>query len=193
MRAAHPARCDDRRVKLGIALLVVMLSFAAAGCGDSGGNSEAEQWASSVCSTVSDWQGEIEQSAQDVQAALQSPGAGTVATIESQIQSALTATEKLSTDLKAIGAPDIDSGTQAKQQVDALASQLTAAVNVAKNSVDALPDNPNLGDLAQKLAPLVPAIQTLADSTKNAVEAIQTSSGELKQGFEDADSCKSFR
>ena len=191
MRIPPPALLPrSAPVKLVIALLAATLAFAAAGCGDS---SEGEQWASSVCSTVSDWQGKIEQAAQEVQTELQAPDLGTVAAITTQISSAVTATQKLSTDLKAIGAPDVDSGQQAKQQVDALASQLQAAVNVAKNSVDALPENPNLNQLSQKLLPLAPAIQTLATSTSNTVKAIQTSSDELKQGFEDADSCKPYR
>lgn len=192
MRYPHPLRCDDTPVRLGIALLAVTLAFAAAGCGSSD-NSEAETWASSVCSTVSDWQGEIAQSAQEVQTALQSPSSGTVATIETQIQSAVTATQQLSTDLKAIDAPDIDSGQQAKQQVDALASQLQSAVNLAKDTVDALPEDAKLTQLAQELLPLAPAIQALATSTSNTVKAIQESSDELKQGFQDADACKPYR
>jgi len=191
MRNRHPIACDDRRVRLGIALLALALSFAAAGCG--GNSSEAEKWANSVCSTVSDWQGTIEQAAQDVQTELQSPSLSTVGAIETQIQSAVTATQKLSTDLKAIGAPDIDSGSQAKQQVDALASQLQSAVTIAKNTIDALPKDANLNELAQKLLPLAPAIQSLATSTSNTVKAIETSSDELKEGFKKADACKPYR
>jgi septal ring factor EnvC (AmiA/AmiB activator) len=191
MRSRHPIACDHVRVRLGIALLALTLSFAAAGCG--GDSSEAETWANSVCSTVSDWQGEIAQTAQEVQTELQSPNLGTVATIETQIQSAVTATQKLVTDLKAIDAPDIDSGTQAKQQVDALASQLQSALNIAKNTIDALPENANLNELAQKLLPLAPAIQSLATSASNTVKAIETSGDELKEGFEKADACKQYR
>jgi septal ring factor EnvC (AmiA/AmiB activator) len=191
MRSRHPIACDHSRVRLGIALLALTLTFAAAGCGSD--SSEAETWANSVCSTVSDWQGTIEQAAQEVQSELQSPNLGTVAAIETQIQSAVTATQKLSTDLKAIGAPDIDSGTQAKQQVDALASQLQSAVNIAKNTIDALPENANLNELAQKLLPLAPAIQSLATSTSNTVKAIETSGDELKEGFDKADACKPYR
>lgn len=171
--------------------MAAMLAFAAAGCGDD--SSEAETWANSVCSTVSDWQKEIEQAAEDVRAELQAPSAGTIATIETQIRGAVTATQQLTSDLKAIGAPDVESGTQAKQQVDALASQLMAAVNIAKNSVDALPESTNLNQLAQELLPLAPAIQTLAQSASKTVEAIETSSDDLKQGFEDADACKPYR
>jgi septal ring factor EnvC (AmiA/AmiB activator) len=191
MRSRHPIACDHRRVRLGIALLALTLAFAAAGCG--GDSSEAEKWAGSVCSTVSDWQGEIAQIAQEVQTEVQSPNLGTVAAIETQIQSAVTATQKLAADLKAIDAPDIDSGTQAKQQVDALASQLQSAVNIAKNTIDALPENANLNELAQKLLPLAPAIQSLATSTSNTVKAIETSGDELKEGFEKADACKPYR
>jgi septal ring factor EnvC (AmiA/AmiB activator) len=191
MRSRHPIACDDSRVRLGIALLALTLSFAAAGCGSN--SSEAEKWANSVCSTVSGWQGTIEQTAQEVQTELQSPSLSTVGAIETQIQSAVTATQKLSTDLKAIGAPDIDSGTQAKQQVDALASQLQSALNIAKNTIDALPKDANLNELAQKLLPLAPAIQSLATSTSNTVKAIETSGDELKEGFDKADACKPYR
>jgi septal ring factor EnvC (AmiA/AmiB activator) len=191
MRVVHPLDCDDRPVRVGIALLAAVLAFLAAGCG--GDSSEAEQWAGSVCSTVSGWQGQIEQAAEEVRAELQSPDAGSVAAIEAQIQSAVAATKKLSTDLKAINAPDIDSGTQAKQQVDALASQLQSAVNIAKNAVDALPENTDLTDLAQKLLPLAPAFQSLATSTSNTLEAIETSGDELKEGFDNADACKPYR
>jgi septal ring factor EnvC (AmiA/AmiB activator) len=192
MRDRHPIACHHRRVKLGIAILALTLAFAAVGCG-SDDSSEAENWANSVCSTVSDWQGEIAQTAQEVQTELQSPNLGTVATIETQIQSAVTATQKLVTDLKAIDAPDIDSGTQAKQQVDALASQLQSALNIAKNTIDALPKNTKLTDLTQKLLPLAPAIQSLATSASNTVKAIETSGDELKEGFESADACKPYR
>jgi septal ring factor EnvC (AmiA/AmiB activator) len=191
MRVVHPLDCDDRPVRVGIALLAAVLAFLAAGCG--GDSSEAEQWAGSVCSTVSGWQGQIEQAAEEVRTELQSPDAGSVAAIEAQIQSAVAATKKLSTDLQAIDAPDIDSGTQAKQQVDALASQLQSAVNIAKNAVDALPENTDLTDLAQKLLPLAPAFQSLATSTSNTLEAIETSGDELKEGFDNADACKPYR
>jgi septal ring factor EnvC (AmiA/AmiB activator) len=191
MRISHPGGWDDRRVKLAVAVLAATIAFAAAGCG--GNSSESEKWAGSVCSTVSDWQGQIMQAADEVRTELQAPDTGSVAAIEAQIQSAVSATQKLSTDLKAIGAPDVDSGTQAKQQVDALASQLQSAVNIAKNAVDALPENAKVTDLAQKLLPLAPAIQSLATSTSNTVKAIQTSSDELKQGFEDADACRPYR
>jgi septal ring factor EnvC (AmiA/AmiB activator) len=192
MRRRHPIACEHGRVRLGIALLASTLAFAAAGCGGDN-SSEAENWANSVCSTVSDWQGEIAQTAQEVQTELESPNLGTVATIETQIQSAVTATQKLVTDLKAIDAPDIDSGTQAKQQVDALASQLQSAVNIAKNSIDALPEDTKLTDLAQQLLPLAPAIQSLATSASNTVKAIETSGDELKEGFESAEACKQYR
>jgi septal ring factor EnvC (AmiA/AmiB activator) len=191
MRIHHPTGRDHTPVRLALVVLTATLVFVAAGCG--GDNSEAEKWANSVCSTVSDWQGQIEQAANDVRDELQSPGVGTVASIETQIRTAVDATQKLTTDLKAIDAPDIDSGAEAKQQVDALASQLEASVNVAKDAVDALPENASLTELAQKLVPLAPAIQTLADSASNTLEAIEASSDELKDGFNNADACKPYR
>jgi hypothetical protein len=56
-----------------------------------------------------------------------------------------------------------------------------------------VPKDAGLGEKAQKLAPLAPAVSSLAVTASSTLEAIQTRSDELKKGFEQADSCKQFR
>src|SRR5213595_3404950 len=103
------------------AAVAAILVFAVVGCG--GGQSAAEKWAASVCSDVSTWQSQVKQATDDIGAKLQSPGQGTLPAIKQDVRKAVDATGQLTDGLKALGKPDTDSGAQAKQQVDALASQ----------------------------------------------------------------------
>jgi hypothetical protein len=165
--------------------------IAAAGCG--AGASPEEKWADSVCSNIGDWKSQVQQAKDDIGAKLNSPRAGTLAAINTDVGDAVDATNQLATELKAIGPPDTEKGAQAKQQVDALAAQLQATVSTAKQAVQSVPESANLAQTAQKLAPLAPALQSLTTATSSALTSIQEDSEALKEGFDKADSCKQFR
>jgi uncharacterized phage infection (PIP) family protein YhgE len=167
------------------------LVVAAAGCG--AGASPEEKWADSVCSSIDDWENQVQQAKDDISAKLNSPGSGTLAAINTDVGNAVDATNQLATELKKIGPPDTEKGAQAKQQLDALASQLQSTVSTAKQTVHSVPESANLAETAQKLAPLAPALQSLATATSSALTSIQESSEALKEGFDKADSCKEFR
>ena len=169
-----------------------VLSFAAAGCGG-GETPAAEQWADDVCTSVADWKQEIGNAGEDVRAELRSPSEGTLTRIGESVQSAVDATTQLSADLKALDAPDVDSGDQAKQQVDAFATQLQTTVDETKKTVDDIPDNASIVEIGTALAPLLPSLQTLADKGKSAIASIEATGSELKDGFENADACKPLR
>lgn len=162
----------------------------AAGCG---GSSPEEKWASSVCSDIGDWKSQVQQSSDDVRAQLQSPKAGTLASIDAEVRTAVDATKQLATDLKSTNPPDTDAGTQAKQQIDSLSSQLDTTVAKAEQTLDSVPQGAGLTETAQKLAPLIPDLSSLLVSTSSTLSAVQASATEIKDGFEKADSCKQFR
>jgi hypothetical protein len=183
----------DPLVRLVLSAVVVSaaLAFVAAGCG--GGASSEEKWASSVCTDIANWKKELQQQVNDAQAKLQSPGAGTLDAIKTNVQNAADATKQLASNLKALDAPNSDSGTQAKQQLDSLSTQLQNTVNMAKQSVATLPKNATLNQAVSQLAALGPALQSLVTNTKTTLNSIQSSSSDLKKGFQDADSCKQVR
>jgi hypothetical protein len=95
--------------------------------------------------------------------------------------------------LKARGAPDVESGDQAKQQLDALATQLDATVTQAKQTIENLPTGADAGEIVKKLAPLAPAIQSLVVKTSSTLDSVKTSGSKIKEGFDKADSCDEFR
>jgi chromosome segregation ATPase len=179
--------------RLGAALvLTVTLAFAAAGCGGSEPSAE-EEWAGDVCSSVSDWQDQIQQSATDIREQIRSPGADTLAAIESEIEEAADATNKLADDLQSLEAPDTEGADQAKQELDALGTQLESTVENVKQTIDTLPENASLTEVAKALSPLLPSLQNLATTASSALASVQETGSELKTGFEQADSCEQYR
>jgi len=170
----------------------VVLSVGVAGCGGSE-TPAAESWADDVCTSIADWKQEIRHAGDDIRAELRSPSTGTLARIGESVQSAADATTNLADDLKGMDAPDVDSGDQAKQQVDAFAGQLEATVDQTKTTVDDIPDSAGLAEIVQALATLVPSLDTLADKGRSALAAVEATGSEIKDGFENADACKPLR
>jgi hypothetical protein len=177
-----------RRVASVLALSAA-LAVVAAGCG---GASPEEKWASGVCSDISDWKDQLQKSVNDVREQVQSPGTGTIAGVQAEVQEAVDATQKLASDLRARGAPDTESGDEAKQQLDAFATQLDAAFTQVKQTVGNLPAGADAGEIVKRLAPLAPALQSLAVKTSSTLDSVKASSSKLKEGFDKADSCDEF-
>jgi hypothetical protein len=166
------------------------LSFLAAGCGSS--KSAEEKWAGSVCSAVGDWQDQIKKSTNNIKAQIQSPSRGTVAMIKGEVSSAVDATESLASDLKANGPPKTEGSTEAKQKLDAFATQLQTTATKARDALDSLSGSTSLSALGHQLVPLAPELEALATSAKSTLNSVAASGTKLKQGFKDADACKQF-
>ena len=173
----------------GLAPALALSVILAAGCGG-GGTSAEEEWAGSVCTDISNWKGQVQQSANTVREKLKSPQAGTLDAIDAEIQKAVSATRDLASNLKSLDPPNTDAGKQAKQQVDMLTSQLEATATQAEQTLDSVPKGASASEVVQDLAPLAPAIQSLAEQTSSALDSIKESGESIKEGFEQADSCK---
>ena len=179
--------------RLGAALiLTALLAFAAAGCGGSG-PSASEEWAGDVCSAVSDWQDQIEKSAADIREQLQSPGVDTLEAIKNEITEAADASIDLSENLKSLEPPDTEAGDQAQQELEALGDQVDMTVDKTRETIEGLPENASLTEVAEAVAPLLPSIQALATNVSATVGSVKERSSELKEGFDKADSCEKFR
>lgn len=175
-----------------ITALVLAAAFTSvvAGCG--GGKSAEEEWAGNVCTDVANWKSQVKTATSNISEALQSPGAGTVSTVSTQVQAAVNATRELGTNLKGDKPPSTDEGNQAKQQIDSLATQLEATAAKAKQTVESAKGE-NASQAAQALAPLAADLRSLSQQLSSTLSSVEASSSKLKEGFDKADSCKQFR
>jgi hypothetical protein len=169
----------------------VTLGLIAGGCG--GSTSSEEKWADSVCSDIATWQSQIKTSTNDVKAELQSPQSGSLTSVRTNIQQAVDATKQLATNLKALDPPRGDAGAKAQQQVDAYAAQVQSTATQAKQTVASVPAGSTASETVRALAPLAPALQSLAADTSTVIQSLKASGGKIKEGFDKADSCAQFR
>jgi hypothetical protein len=166
--------------------LVAALVCVVAGCGQSA----EEKYASSVCSDIADWRDQVQKSANEVKAKVQSPETGMLAAIDADVQEAVDATDELASNLSSTNPPDTDEGRQAQQQLDALVSQIRTTVNNVRETVDSIPQGASFSEMVQKLAPLAPTIKSLAVNTSSTLASVKQAGSKIKDGFDNADSCK---
>lgn len=192
MRRPHEL---NHRGGLGLVLSVLALAAGlatvAAGCG--GGKSAEEKWADSVCTDLGNWKSQVTQATNDIAEKLRSPQQGTLPAMKADVQKLVDATQQLAQNLNSLSAPKTQSGAQAKQQLETLSSDLQTTTNKAKQTLATVPENAGLVETAKQLAPLAPDLQSLAAEAKSTVQSIEASSSDLKQGFDQADSCKQLR
>jgi chromosome segregation ATPase len=170
---------------------VATLVVGSAACG--GEPTAEEEWADSVCTDVGAWQDELQQAEDDIRAALQSPGAETLGAIDTAVRQAIDATRELSADVEALEAPDTESGAQAKQQLDDLATQLESLATQAREALDRVAQAADPLQALEDLAALAPELQSAVTAASTTLEAVQASGSDLEQGFEAADSCDQFQ
>jgi chromosome segregation ATPase len=175
-----------------IATLVAVTATLVVGAAACGGETSAEEeWADSVCTDVGAWQDQLQQAEDDIRTALESPGAETVSAIDTAVRQAIDATRTLSDDVENLEAPDTDSGAQAQQQLNALATQLESTAAQAQQILDRVAEDPV--QALEDLAAFAPELQSAVTAASGTLEAIQASGNDLQQGFEDAESCDRFR
>ena len=171
--------------------LTAVFSTIAGGCG--GSTSAEEKWADSVCTDLGNWKSQVKQATDDIAAKIRSPEQGTLPAMKADVQKLVDASQQLAQNLNGLGAPKTQSGAQAKQQLETLASHLQTTTDKAKQTLAAVPENAGLVETAKQLAPLAPDLQSLGAEATSTVQSIEASSNDLKQGFEQADSCKQLR
>jgi membrane protein implicated in regulation of membrane protease activity len=168
------------------AMLAAAVALALGGCGGDDDEDSAESWANDVCSSLSTWVSDVEETVQSV------TDAG-LAIDEEDLQTAVDdvseATSTLVDDLEELGPPETESGEEARGELDSLATTLESEVETVRQAVE------SDGGAAELASTVSASISTASAEVSSTLESLQEADpgGELEEGFENADECDSFR
>jgi gas vesicle protein len=176
-----------------LGIVAIALAALASRLKEDDGQLSPTEWAGSVCSSLSDWRSSIVALA-DVQ-----PGELDADTLSEKLDDAETATEQLVSELDDLGAPDLESGEQVQQQLEASVDDLQSDFESLKSDAQAALDADSSAEFLQALAPLAPQFQALLDDVSQVLDEVQSSNvadevrSELQQAFADAESCQELQ
>jgi hypothetical protein len=168
-----------------------VLVLAVAACGG-GGESAEEAWAGDVCTSIASWKTEVESIVTNASNALSQPGA-TRTDLEDAINSGLDATTTLVDELHASVPPDTPEGDEAKAKVDAFLDDVQSSDREVRTALAGVPQSATLPEVITELSGLATTLQQTIGSGRTLVTDLQQLGGELKDGFENADSCQELR
>jgi hypothetical protein len=151
------------------------------------------EWAGQVCTSLDKWRTSITSLASV-------SGIPTQDDVRKKLTDAQVATEQLVTDLKNIGPPETTSGTELKQKLEQQGDQLQQSYEKVKTGAQSAVNNASgTADLLQRLAAVLPDFQKLVNEISTTIETLESSNvagdsvDEVRQGFENAESCKKLR
>ncbi len=166
------------------------LALLAAGCGGDGGGGDdtlsATEWANDLCGAITTWTESLQSAAEPITGGNISKEA-----LQSAADDVESSTRTFTDDLKDLGAPDTETGEEAKDLLDGLDEKLSDDLQEIQSTVeDASPTEilstvsavgTSLGNMSQEIS-----------STFDELDQLDASN-ELEQAFEDADSCDEIR
>ncbi len=168
--------------------LLAVLALVAAGCGGSSSDTKAnDAYASGVCSAIGSW---VQQIKSVTSSGL--TGGISMASLQSKIAQAETATKTLAKQIKAVPPPNTSEGQAAKAQVDQFSSDAASTVTTAQTAVASIPANASATTVAAALVPLAPQVKGLVTTAQTTVKSLQSAKGSLSSAFKSADSCQSL-
>ena len=175
---------------IGIGIAAIVIAAVAMRLSDDGPPT-TEEWADSVCTSLSDWRESI--------ASLHAEGEPVTAdSLRDKLGDASDATSDLVTQLRDLGPPDLESSEELEQQLDASVDELESSFDSVKDGAEEVADAP-ASEFIQQLAALEPDFAALQTAIAGAVTTLQnadvaeSSKAELQQAFADAPSCESLR
>ena len=166
------------------AVLVAGVALVATGCGgDDESVPAATQWAGDVCTAVNTWRSEIAATASSVTS---NP---TRAGLEEAADDAKTTTETLVDTLKGLGAPDTESGDEARSALDTLSTGLQGDVDAIQQAVQGVSSVQGLLAAVSSVSATLANISSQLSDALDQLGSLRDVDDQLRQAFTDADSC----
>lgn len=175
-----------------IGVVAIVIAAIAMRLSDDNGQPTTEEWANSVCTSLTDW-GDSINSLADVGGQQLTPEL-----LQETLGEADDATSQLVTELRDLGAPDMEAGDQLKTDLDSSTQELESSFDQLKTSAQEAADAPagqflqKLGALASDFAALQASISQTVTTLENA-DVGEEAKAELQQAFTDAPACQSLQ
>jgi hypothetical protein len=175
-----------------IGVVAIVVAAVAMRLSDDGDQPTTEEWANSICTSLTDW-GQSINSLADVGGEQLTPDL-----LREKLGEAEDATSQLADELRAAGRPDTDAGDQLREQLDSSTQQLESGFDALKESAQEAADAP-AGEFLQKLAGLASDFAALQAAISQTVTTIENADvgeaarAELQQAFADAPACQSLQ
>jgi ABC-type transporter Mla subunit MlaD len=177
-------------IAVGLAAIVIAAAVMRLTADD---DSATTAWADSVCASLGDWRASIV-ALTDVSGGLDEE------TLEQKLDDAEDATAQLVSELRDLGAPDLEAGDELEQQLESTVESLESKYETLKSDAEqALGAAGTSAELLQALASLAPQFQALLTSASGAVDELRGANlgadakAELERAFADAESCQELR
>jgi hypothetical protein len=166
------------------ATLAAGVALVAAGCGgDDQDVSASTQWAGDLCTAVNTWRSSISSTMSTL---TQNPSRDG---FEQAANDAKDSTETLIDTVRDLGSPGTESGDEAQSAVESLANDLQSDVDTIQDAVSEVSGVQGLLDAVSTVSATVAKISSQLSSTASDLSALRDVDDELRQSFEDAESC----
>ncbi len=174
-------------MRLALGVLAAVLAVLA-GCG---GDDEpsAEGWASDVCGRVDEWLGDV----QDI--VTEGGDDDPLALLEENLERVVDETDELVDDLRDIPPPDVESGEEAEEEVEALAEQLEERVDRVREQTQDVVEVLDLTEALEVLAGVTKELEGGREDLEESLDRVREldADGELGDAVENADACEELR
>lgn len=166
--------------------VVLAAALLAGGCGGGDEKPSAAEWADNLCSAVTDWKGSIASAVDSVKGNISEDG------LRNAADDVKNANETLVDDLKGLGTPETEAGDKAKSSVDELRTEIEQDSDKMQNAVD---DAKDASSVLSAVSVVSGTLQTMGRQVSSTVTEVRQldATGELKDAFEQSDSCTSLR
>lgn len=168
-----------------LAAVVLALVLVAAGCG--GSDDEADPtsaWASGFCTAVTDWTDSL----QDVTSQFSDTSNLSEEGLQSAAGDVKDSTQQLVDDLRALGAPDTDSGEEIRSSLDSLSTTLETEAEKIETTVDDVSGLTGIPSAISTISASLSAMGSAFSATLQAVDEADVG-GELQAALEDSPEC----
>jgi methyl-accepting chemotaxis protein len=173
-----------RHVFAALVMVIAALALVAAGCGsdDEESTSSTAAWAEDFCTSVTQWQDEIEQIGDDLR---ESPSTDA---LQDAADEASDATDAFIEEVRGLGGPETESGQEVEDSVDQLADVVDEEKAKIEEAVD---DAEGVTGAFGAASEIAASISTMATALQTTIQTIEDgdASGELETALEETPAC----